>query len=152
MRWIKANCAFAATGPYSSLYKDMDGFIVRFQCYQQQLGLAMEMLVDWEAAHHVPRTWEAIVNARNNTPWRPTPSSATSSSRYSHCPSPFFIYAVKDIFELISHLRTKPLMEMLGDVVPDWSSGCHTRPAEGTVRFFKAGTPVCVASNVQQGK
>ncbi|ODN81449.1 hypothetical protein L202_01878 [Cryptococcus amylolentus CBS 6039] len=35
MRWIKANCAFAATGPYSSLYKDMDGFIVRFQCYQR---------------------------------------------------------------------------------------------------------------------
>ncbi|ODN86331.1 hypothetical protein L198_07350 [Cryptococcus wingfieldii CBS 7118] len=120
MRWIKANCAFAATGPYSSLYKDMDGFI--FQCYQQELGLAMEMLVDWEAAHHVPRTWEPIGDARTNTPengWRLIHSSATTSSRYPRCPSPLFIYTVKDMFKFISYLRTKPLMEMLGDVVPD---------------------------------
>ncbi|ODN82495.1 hypothetical protein L198_07717 [Cryptococcus wingfieldii CBS 7118] len=155
MRWIKANCAFAATGPYSSLYEDMDRFIVRFQCYQQELGLAMEMLVDWEAAHHVPRTWDNLGDARTSTfknRYRLKPSKAASSSRFPHYPSPLFIFTVQDIFRFISYLRTQPLMEMLGDVVPDWSSGCHTRHAEGAVRFFKVGTRVYAASNVQQGK
>ncbi|ODN81455.1 hypothetical protein L202_01882 [Cryptococcus amylolentus CBS 6039] len=115
MRWIKANCAFAATGPYASLYKDMGVFIVRFQRYQRKLGLAMELLVDWEAAHYVPRDWDTI----SNDLWLLQPSSATSSSRYPQSPSAFSIFTVKDIFKFISYLRTKPLMEMLGDVVPD---------------------------------
>ncbi|ODN90273.1 hypothetical protein L198_06291 [Cryptococcus wingfieldii CBS 7118] len=100
----------------------MDHFIVRFQCYQQELGLAMEMLVDWEAAHHVPNTWSPIGDTRTSTlknTWRLKPSSATSSSRYPQCPSPLFIYTAKDLFEFISDLRRQPLMEMLGDVVPD---------------------------------
>ncbi|TYJ51742.1 hypothetical protein B9479_007668 [Cryptococcus floricola] len=122
MRWIKANCAFAATGPYFSLYQYMYGYILRFQCYQQELGLAMEMLVDWEAAHHVPRTWKAIGDVTTNTlnnRYRLKPSSATSPSRYPNDPSPLFIYTVQDLFEFVSYLRTKPLTEMLGDVVPD---------------------------------
>ncbi|TYJ51693.1 hypothetical protein B9479_007726 [Cryptococcus floricola] len=122
MRWIKANCAFAATGPYLSLYNYMGGFIVRFQCYQQELGLAMEMLVDWEAAHHVPGTWGTAKDPRTYTPnnrHRLKPSSATSPSRYPYEPSPLFFYTVQDTFAFMSYMRTQPLMEMLGDVVPD---------------------------------
>ncbi|WVQ84918.1 hypothetical protein IAT38_007081 [Cryptococcus sp. DSM 104549] len=123
LRWMKRTLVSAATGFYSKYYAHLDIWIPQFEGYQQEIGLAMEVLVDWEAAHHVPRSWKHIncysTRSLGSNPNRLSLSNATTSGSHHRTLSPLFLYAAVDASEAIRVMwRDNVLLRMMGDAVP----------------------------------
>ncbi|WVQ78941.1 hypothetical protein IAT38_001033 [Cryptococcus sp. DSM 104549] len=135
LQWMKRTLVDAAFGYYGKYYPHLDVWIAQYRGYQQELGLAMEILFNWEAAHNVPRSWENIIGNNTyllgNNPNRlipppttttttaitPSPSTAsathtpistavtTATRTYRRTLTPLFLFTAIDAKQAIANLR-----------------------------------------------